>query len=197
MNFIGVKQMKKIFKIIIGALLLLLLGLVSWKTFIQPTNSDGLTAEEANQIATDRFNGEITDTKLVDGIYELKMKKDTGEYDIKIASKSGEMIDVVQTKEKQVPADPSNEKGKQDEDESKKEDKATDKEAEEPAKNISSEEAIQIALDTVYGEVDDVDLEDENGQLYYFIEIETSDDLEAEIQIHAITGEVISIEWDD
>src|SRR5699024_2848866 len=67
----------------------------------------------------------------------------------------------------------------------------------EKQKNISEKEAIQIALNTVKGEVDDVDLERSNGQLYYFIEVETTEDTEAEIQIHAITGEVISIEWDD
>src|SRR5699024_1039972 len=67
----------------------------------------------------------------------------------------------------------------------------------EKPKNSSEKKAIQIALDTVKGEVDDVDLERSNGQLYYFIEVETAEDTEAEIQIHAITGEVISIEWDD
>jgi len=66
----------------------------------------------------------------------------------------------------------------------------------EEIKNLTKEEAIKIALKTVQGEVDDVDLEELNGQLYYFVEIET-DDREADIQINAITGEVKSIEWDD
>ncbi len=67
----------------------------------------------------------------------------------------------------------------------------------EVTKNITETEAIEIALDTVAGQVDDVDLEMSNGQLYYFVEIELDDDREASIQIHAITGEVKSIEWDD
>src|SRR5699024_6003464 len=166
-------KMKNVLKVGIGVLLFLLLGLVSWKIFIDPIDGDDLMEEEANDIAKERFNGEILETKLVDDIYHMTIKLDTGEYELKIASKSGAMMDLVRKKEE------------------------TQQEEEEPPKNITSEEDIQIALDTVYGEVDDVDLEDEDGQLYYFIEIETEDDLEAEIQIHAISGEVISIEWDD
>lgn len=67
----------------------------------------------------------------------------------------------------------------------------------EPVRNITEKEAIQIALKMVSGEVDDVDFKVKNGQPYYFIEIETADDWEAEIQIHAISGKVINIEWDD
>src|SRR5699024_9209087 len=214
-NSIGVKQMKmkNVLKVGIGVLLFLLLGLVSWKIFIDPIDGDDLTEEEANDIAKERFNGEILDTKLVDDIYHMTIKPDTGEYELKIASKSGEMMDLVRTKEETPKKDlakndnkksndnnKSNESKKSDEEKAKKEaekKEETQQEEEEPPKNITSEEAIQIALDTVYGEVDDVDLEDEDGQLYYFIEIETEDDLEAEIQIHAISGEVISIEWDD
>lgn len=206
-------KMKNVLKVGIGVLLFLLLGLVSWKIFIDPIDGDDLTEEEANDIAKERFNGEILDTKLVDDIYHMTIKLDTGEYELKIASKSGEMMDLVRTKEetpkknlakndnkKSSDNNKSNESKKSDEEKAKKEaekKEETQQEEEEPPKNITSEEAIQIALDTVYGEVDDVDLEDEDGQLYYFIEIETGDDLEAEIQIHAISGEVISIEWDD
>src|SRR5699024_402107 len=49
---------------------------------------------------------------------------------------------------------------------------------------ISKREAIQKALEQFSGDVDDVDLEDEDGRLYYEIEIERGD-LEAEIMIDA------------
>src|SRR5699024_11815403 len=44
-------------------------------------------------------------------------------------------------------------------------------ESEEKSQNLTTEEAVQIALDTVYGEVDEIDLEDEDGQQYFFIEM--------------------------
>lgn len=61
---------------------------------------------------------------------------------------------------------------------------------------ISKREAVQKALEQFSGDVDDVDLEDEDGRLYYEIEIERGD-LEAEIMIDAYTGEVLIIEIDD
>ena len=63
---------------------------------------------------------------------------------------------------------------------------------------ITKEEAIKIALKQLRGDVDHVSFEltDEGG--YYLVEIEQdSEDVEAVFQIHAITGEVISVDWDD
>lgn len=62
---------------------------------------------------------------------------------------------------------------------------------------ITENEAIHIALETVSGEVDDVDVEQRDGITYYFVEIERNDDREATVQINAITGEVVSTFWDD
>lgn len=61
---------------------------------------------------------------------------------------------------------------------------------------ISKQEAVEKALEQFSGNVDDIDLEDEDGRLYYEIEIERGD-LEAEIMIDAYTGEVLIIEIDD
>lgn len=63
---------------------------------------------------------------------------------------------------------------------------------------ISEKEAIKIALKQVPGEVDDVDFYRKNNQVYYLVEIEVDDEREeAVIQVHAITGAVMSITWDD
>lgn len=62
---------------------------------------------------------------------------------------------------------------------------------------ISEDDAVQIALNQVKGQINDVDLETEDNLNYYLVEIDTSDKQEATVQIHAITGEVLSITWDD
>ncbi|MEH7392714.1 PepSY domain-containing protein [Bacillus sp. JJ1474] len=62
---------------------------------------------------------------------------------------------------------------------------------------ITEDEAIQIALKEVKGQINDVDLESDDNIHYYLIEIDTSYDREATVQIHGITGEVLSITWDD
>ncbi|MEH7254205.1 PepSY domain-containing protein [Neobacillus niacini] len=66
-----------------------------------------------------------------------------------------------------------------------------------PPKRLTENEAVQIASTRVQGEVDDIWLETENNQTYYFVKIETKDDREATVQIHAITGEVKTVTWDD
>lgn len=62
---------------------------------------------------------------------------------------------------------------------------------------ITEDEAKQIALKHVKGQIDDVDLETDNDLSYYLVEIDTPDEREATVQIHALTGEVLSITWDD
>lgn len=67
---------------------------------------------------------------------------------------------------------------------------------------ITREEAIEIALEQLYGEVEYVKFEQTDDGGFYFVEIEQDDDddgddLEAVFQIHAITGKIISVEWDD
>ncbi|MFO1442715.1 PepSY domain-containing protein [Bacillus sp. Bva_UNVM-123] len=62
---------------------------------------------------------------------------------------------------------------------------------------ITEKEAGQIALNQVQGSINDIDLEDENNHVFYLVEIDTPDDKEATIQIDAITGEVLSISFDD
>lgn len=62
---------------------------------------------------------------------------------------------------------------------------------------ITEDEAIKIALKQVKGQINDVDLETDDYLNYYLVEIDTQDEREATVQIHAITGEVLSITWDD
>ena len=78
------------------------------------------------------------------------------------------------------------------------------KEEEQPSstKNtlITREEAIEIALGQLYGEVEYVKFIDNEDGGYYLVEIEQDrddDDIEAVFQIHAITEKIMTIEWDD
>lgn len=66
---------------------------------------------------------------------------------------------------------------------------------------ISRDEAIDIAFTQLKGEVDFVEFEATADGGYYLIEIEQDnddgDDYEALIQVHAITGKILSVDWDD
>lgn len=61
---------------------------------------------------------------------------------------------------------------------------------------ISREQAIQIALGQLKGEVDHVSFEKTNDGGFYLIEIDGEEE-EAVFQIHAISGKILSVEWDD
>lgn len=66
-----------------------------------------------------------------------------------------------------------------------------------PAVLISEQRAKELAMKKVPGRVKDVDLEQEGGKWYYFVEIETQDGREADVQLNAASGAVVSVAWDD
>jgi uncharacterized membrane protein YkoI len=66
-----------------------------------------------------------------------------------------------------------------------------------PPKQISEAEAGEIAVKQVKGEVDGITLHSSKGQTYYLCEVNTADGREATVQVHAITGNVMSVAWDD
>lgn len=62
---------------------------------------------------------------------------------------------------------------------------------------ITEKEAASITLKQVKGKVDDIDMKESDGLKYFLVEVESDQDQEATVQIHAITGKIISISWDD
>src|SRR5699024_1310456 len=79
----------------------------------------------------------------------------------------------------------------------KEENKSTPKEPADTKETVLSiSEVSNIALSHFSGSIDDVELEDEDGRLYYEVEIER-DEQEAEMKIDAYTGEVIVIEIEE
>ena len=62
---------------------------------------------------------------------------------------------------------------------------------------INKEQAITIAKTQLTGEVQYTTYENASDGGYYLIEIESEDDREAVIQVHGVSGEVLSVTWDD
>ncbi|MDN3450247.1 PepSY domain-containing protein [Planococcus sp. APC 3906] len=70
--------------------------------------------------------------------------------------------------------------------------------APEPEPVLSQQEAIAIAKETLDGEVQEVEFTETTDGGYYLIEIENEELVkEATVQIHAIRGETMTVEWDD
>ena len=67
---------------------------------------------------------------------------------------------------------------------------------------INSLTAVEIAMAAVsaleeHGVLDEVDLTFKGGQWVWEVEVDFESDLEAEVRLDIVTGEVISIKWDD
>lgn len=165
-----------------------------------------LANEEAKyDLKLDGSTGEVLEIqeKEFKGSPEVAQKKEVESVEPKHESPSDS--DQLVIKEKESKSDSQNkpsENHKQHEDSNKHKDnkknqsKSGKKNQSSKHAVISVDEAIKIALNEFPGEVDDVDLEREDGRLIYEIEIERGDK-EAEIEIDAYTGEVILIEIDE
>lgn len=66
-----------------------------------------------------------------------------------------------------------------------------------PTAAFTAEQARQIALAEVPGEVQETELEREDGMLVYEVEILTADGVEMEVEINADTGKILEVEAED
>jgi uncharacterized membrane protein YkoI len=66
-----------------------------------------------------------------------------------------------------------------------------------PEPAFTVEQAMEIALAEVPGEVQETELEREDDMLVYEVEILTADGEEMEVEISADTGEILEIEAED
>ena len=64
------------------------------------------------------------------------------------------------------------------------------------ATGLTEEQIIEIALSEVPGEVQEVELEREDGMRVYEVEILAADGVEMELEIAADTGDVLKIKAD-
>lgn len=63
-------------------------------------------------------------------------------------------------------------------------------------RRISMEQAIGIALQRVPGEVVKAELEFDDGNLLYEIEIRTTEGVKYEVKVDAVTGQVMRVKLD-
>jgi uncharacterized membrane protein YkoI len=145
------------------------------------------TEAEVRDILANEKAGEIKTiekkTEQDKAYYYATVTKGETEATYKLETTTGKIVDVVENK--QQPQTPPETTPNTQEPPTKK------------AQRISEQQAIELALKVVNGVVDDVELEEEAGQLYYFIEIEDAGEEEFTVQVHAISGEVKAIVSED
>lgn len=146
-----------------------------------------LTEKEAIEFAQAAESGEVDEVRYVQesNAYNIELLSDTEKKMIIVSAVDGQIMDV-QKEARDIAAAPETPPEQPEEP------------AAEPERIISQNAAIAIAKETLNGEVDDVEFVQTDDGGYYLVEIEDdATDREAKIQIHAIRGETMTVEWDD
>ncbi|MBX0313574.1 PepSY domain-containing protein [Planococcus glaciei] len=137
-----------------------------------------LTEEQAGAAALKKVDGTLESvTYLKDNQqYEVKIKDEKNITTVLVAAATGEIGNIT--------AEPIA--------------KPDVKPEPEPDAAITQDEAIAIAKQTLDGEVQEAEFVQTEGGGYYLIEIENEEsEREVTVQIHAIRGETLTVEWDD
>ncbi|EON73673.1 PepSY domain-containing protein [Lysinibacillus sphaericus] len=136
---------------------------------VKDTASNLLNEEQIRQRALAHSPGKVESVTLTDSIYTVQVKKEEIEKKLTLDAYTGEVLS-------ETDVQPVTER-------------------ENGTSVISEQQAIQIALQQLNGEVDSVDFEETKDGGYYLVEIETDKD-EAVFQIHGVSGKVMSVTWD-
>lgn len=144
-------------------------------TEVEAKSPNVLSEDEVKEIIAEHYESEIERLILNDEteeiVYEVEVVEDQALVKVVLDALSGEIIST----ETQGETDPQ--------------------------ALISREQAIKIAFTQLKGDVEYVEFKETENGGFYLIEIEQNNDngknLEAVIQIHAITGEILSVVWDD
>ncbi|MBY6053871.1 PepSY domain-containing protein [Cytobacillus firmus] len=139
---------------------------------------DLITVEEAKKIALSEAEGSVESIELerVKGkqYYEIDIDNGEEDFDIKINALDGKVISI--------------NKERDDNDQAEKEINGE--------KIISEQNAIEIAEKEVNGMMKEIEIDEDDGQILYEVELQTKKG-EADVDIDAETGKVLKVELDD
>ncbi len=135
-----------------------------------------LTVEQAIAAALTQAEGYVESIELERDkgsvYYEVEVESSSKEYDIYVDAYSGEILKVKEERDRNA------------------------YKSERMKDVLTMVEAVAIATEKVQGIVTKAELDSDDGQLYYEIEIRSGRE-EVEVEIDARTGEILSVEYDD
>jgi uncharacterized membrane protein YkoI len=149
-----------------------------------------ISATEAKEKVEQLYSGEVLSTIEKDSNFLLSLALPTGEYEVVLDRDSGEILSMI--KIKTTPTESTVDQGSEVEEPTE----PTPSNEEIPSQ-ITEQEAITIALKQMPGTFEEIELKESDGVSYYLVEIEEDDQQEATIQVHSITGEIMSVTYDD
>lgn len=162
-------------------LILILITIFTVFAVKQLTTSKVLSKDEITTQVEKSFNGEILAIVQNSDHYIASFNKNGSIFEVTVDEEHGKFsnLKLVQKNSEQT--------------------SSTQNEQPKPEENLlilTEQQAIELALQEVNGKLDSVDFEKTTDGGNYFIEIEQGDE-EIIVQIHAITGKILSIQFDD
>ncbi|RJE83857.1 hypothetical protein D3P07_23890 [Paenibacillus sp. 1011MAR3C5] len=155
-----------------------------------------LSQEEAEKTILKQYDGHIVHTTVEGQAYVMQLRSDKGLYELTIDRSTAAIESIRQIelftdapgKPAETPAPSETAKPSQ---------SPPPEKSPNPSVLLEEADAITIALEKVNGTLKEVELEQEGGKWFYFVELETKDGREATVQLHAGSGKVQSVTWDD
>jgi uncharacterized membrane protein YkoI len=206
--------MKKKIGLTIGAMTVAaVIGLLFSQSIFTSAEPD-LSIDEVREKVESQYPGKIVELELdKEGnkpVYEVEILLDGLEYELEIDGNNGNVIKLnerlngaldkkdesnLEITEKETKQKSDDSEAKEKEEKNEEEKQAEQQKTEERNTIISREEAIDIALGQFSGTVDEVELDKDDGYVYYEIEIESAEG-DAEIEVDAFTGEILMVDID-
>ncbi|MCP3761772.1 PepSY domain-containing protein [Domibacillus sp. A3M-37] len=146
-----------------------------YQLFRQPD----VTMAEAGEKLAQQYNGTVIKSTEENGQFVYMIQVAEGEYKVAVDSETGELSGMTRTNQEAAPS------------------KEPKQGSENTTRQLTPEEAGQIALKQVPGVIDEVELGDEEEAGSYIVDIDAENGEEATVQVNAVSGDVISISWDD
>ena len=193
---------------------------LSFYAFNQIITRTTLGEQEVKKRVESLFNGEVKDVTKKNEQYKVTFSKNDFLYEVSVDEVAGTFsnIDLIKKgKEEKAEKDqvPSGEEksaveqkiepeGEQTEKEQNNADRQEVEEIEEQpkkdepeaVKRLTKQQVIQIARSKFNGEVDEIEFVWTNDGGYYNVDMENEED-EVILQVHALTGEILTITYDD
>lgn len=179
---------------------LLVIGIISLSLYAYNqimTKTTFGEAEIKNRVES-LFNGEVQSVTKTNKQYEVTFSKNDFLYEMSVDETEGTFSNITLIKEGTIKEEPPVEELSEKElpaETEKTEEKPTTEELE-AVKSLTEQQVIEIARSQFRGEVDEIEFVGTNEGGYYNVDIENNED-EATLQIHALTGKILTITYDD
>lgn len=183
---------------------ILIVGVIS--LFIQQFVTSGEERLDPSEIQLQlerMYAGEVTALEVIGDEYKATVTRSDGIYEVRTDREFGNVLSLVKLEDVETDKEKPDSSQRESTPPAETTPEPNEEQPTAPSTRLTEQQVSEIALSQVQGTIEDIDFEESQDGGYYLVEVERpasgedDDGPEATIQIQAITGEVLSIVWDD